>query len=57
MSRFANSQNLLKHAKDFIDRRMSLLKNDVNHCSNSDDDDHEHSDDGSNVKKDKTPFV
>ena len=32
MSRFANSQNLLKHEKDFIDRRMSSLKNDVNHC-------------------------
>ena len=32
MNRFANSENLLKHAKDFIGRRMSLLKNDVNHC-------------------------
>jgi hypothetical protein len=32
LSRFANPQDLLKHAKDFIDRRMSSLKNDVNHC-------------------------
>jgi hypothetical protein len=32
LSRFANTQDLLKLAKDFIDRRMSSLKNDVNHC-------------------------
>jgi hypothetical protein len=32
LSRFANPQDLLNHAKDFIDRRMSSLKNDVNHC-------------------------
>jgi hypothetical protein len=31
LTRFANPQNLLKHAKDFLDRRMSSLKNDVNH--------------------------
>jgi hypothetical protein len=30
--RFANPQDLLEHAKHFIDRRMSSLKNDVNHC-------------------------
>ena len=32
LTRFANSQDLLKHAKDFVDRRMSSLKSDVNHC-------------------------
>ena len=32
MTRFNNSQDLLNHAKDFVDRRMSSLKNDVNHC-------------------------
>ena len=32
MGRFANPQGLLKHAKDYIDRRMSSLKSDVNHC-------------------------
>jgi hypothetical protein len=32
LARFANSQDLLNHAKDFVDRRMSSLKNDVNHC-------------------------
>jgi hypothetical protein len=32
LTRFANPRNLLKHAKGFIDRRMSSLKNDVNHC-------------------------
>jgi hypothetical protein len=32
LTRFANPQDLLKHAKDFLDRRMSSLKNDVNHC-------------------------
>ena len=29
MGRFANPQDLLEHAKDFIDRKMSSLKNDV----------------------------
>jgi hypothetical protein len=32
LGRFANPQDLLKHAKDYIDRRMNSLKNDVNHC-------------------------
>jgi hypothetical protein len=32
LTRFANPQDLLKHAKDFIDRRMCSLKNDVSHC-------------------------
>jgi hypothetical protein len=32
LTRFANPQNLLEHAKDLIDRRMSSLENDVNHC-------------------------
>ena len=32
MTRFANSQDLLKHAKDFVEKRISSLKNDVNHC-------------------------
>ena len=32
LTRFANPEDLLKHAKDFIDRRMCSLKNDVNHC-------------------------
>jgi hypothetical protein len=35
LSRFTDQQDLLKHAKDFIDRRMNSLKNDVNHCVNS----------------------
>jgi hypothetical protein len=29
LGRFANPQDLLEHAKDFIDRKMSSLKNDV----------------------------
>ena len=32
LTRFANPRDLLKHAKDFIDRRMCSLKNDVSHC-------------------------
>jgi hypothetical protein len=32
LGKFSNPQDLLEHARNFIDTRMSSLKNDVNHC-------------------------